>query len=192
MKDFYYKFQISGKRKKTITQWAVYSLVTALSASLLSLVLSSDAGKFLTELSCAVAYEIDNEDISRLLATLCKSGGDGKVTEEEAKAIIDRGSRIVGPNAAREFLDEDSKNLVRRAKEEVDFAVKRYEALNPQADPKIDENLKKAYPDFTFEQLCVLSQAERREEEPDKSEAQRLLGGPISIRYVGMGVCKEE
>jgi hypothetical protein len=192
MKDFYYKFQISGKRKKTITQWAVYSLVTALSASLLSLVLSSDAGKFLTELSCAIAYEIDNEDFSRLLATLCKSGEDGEVTEEEARAIIDRGSRIVGPDVARDFLDEDLENLERRAEEEVDFAVKRYEALNPQADPKIDESLKRAHPDFSHEQLCVLSQAERGEEDSDGSEAQRLLGGPISIRYVGMGVCEEE
>lgn len=192
MKDFYYKFQISGKRKKTIKQWAVYSLVTALSASLLSLVLSSGAGKFLTELSCAVAYEIDNEDLSRLLATLCKSGEGGEVTEEEAKAIIDRGSRIVGPGVARDFLDSDMGNLERRAEEEVDFAVKRYEALSSQANPKIDKNLKKAYPDFSRERLCVLSQAERNEEESDGSEAQRLLGGPISIRYAGMGVCEEE
>jgi hypothetical protein len=191
MKDFYYKFQI-GKRKKTIKQWAVYSLVTALSASLLSLVLSSDAGKFLTELSCAVTYEIDNEDLSRLLATLCKSGEDGEVTEEEARAIIDRGSGAVGLDAARDFLDSDIENLERRAEEEVDFSIRKYEALYPQADPKIDENLKKAHPDFSREQLCVLSQAERREEGPDGSEAQRLLGGPISIRYVGMGVCEEE
>ena len=55
----------------------------------------------------------------------------------------------------------------------------------------IDENLRKAHPDFTFEQLCVLSQAERVEEALDGSRAQKLLGGAVSLKYVGMKVCKE-
>jgi len=190
MKNFYHKFQI-GKKEKTVKQWVVYSVVMALSASLLSLAFSSDFGKALTKLSCIFAYKVENEDISRLLATICRSGEDGVVTEDEAKAITDRGSKVIGAGSAGEFLNEDRENLDRRAEEEVDYAIKKYETQYPQDDPVINENLRRAHPDFTFEQLCVLNQAERVEEASDGTQAQRLLGGAISLKYVGMKVCKE-
>lgn len=178
MKDFHFEFHL-GKRKKSIKQWAVYALLSSLAASLLSLVLSSGLGRHVTRLSCEFAYELDNEDISRLLATLCKSGEDGEVTESEAKAIIDRASKAIKADPVTSYLDEDPENLERRAEEEVDFAVKKYEAEYLRG-PKIDENLKKQHPQLTPEQLCVLSQAERYTD-----------GDAIGIRYVGMEVCEE-
>ena len=161
-------------------QWAVYALLSSLAASLLSLLLSSGVGRELMRLSCSFAYDLGNDDISRLLATLCKSGEDGVVTEEEAKAIIDRAIKAAGPDAAREFLEEDPENLERRAVEEVDFGVRRYEALYDDS-PKIDAALRKQFPEFTEEQLCVLSQVERY-----------MDGDAIGMRYVGMRVCDEE
>lgn len=177
MKDFHFKFHL-GKREKTVRQWAVYALLSSLAASLLSLLLSSGFGRHVTRLSCEFAYELGNGDISRLLATLCKSGEDGEVTESEAKAIIDRASKAAKADPITTYLDEDQENLERRAEEEVDFAIEEWERKNPS--PKIDPGLRKQFPDFTEDQLCVLSQAERYTD-----------GDAIGIRYNGMEVCEE-
>jgi hypothetical protein len=178
MKDFHFKFHL-GKKEKTVRQWAVYALLSSLAASLLSLLLSSGLGRYVTKLSCEFAYELSNEDISRLLATLCKSGKDGEVTEDEARAIIDRASKAARVEPVTTYLDEDPKNLERRGEEEVDFAVESWRRKNP--GPKIDPALRRQFPDFSEEQLCVLSQAERYAD-----------GNAIGIRYAGMGVCEEE
>lgn len=191
MKDFNFKFQF-GKKEKTIAQWVSYSLLTGLSAYLITFLLSSNFGLDLSRLTCTLTFLTKNPDISRFLASICVATEDEQVTEEEAKVITDRAARLVSPESVQSFFDEDPQNQERRAEAEVDFAVREFTASQSHADPKIDENLKKNHPNLSQEQLCVLSQAERREEKPDGSEAQRLLGGPISIHYVGMGVCEED
>lgn len=177
MKDFHFKFHF-GKKEKTIKQWVIYAIFSSFVASALSVFLSSDFGKLITELSCESAYELKNEDISRFLATLCKSGENDEITEDEAKAIIDRASKVIKAEPITTYLDEDLENLERRAEEEIDFAIKSWERKNPS--PKIDPALRKQFPDFTDIQLCVLSQAERYTD-----------GNAIGIRYVGMKVCEE-
>jgi hypothetical protein len=191
MKDFNFKFRF-GKKEKTIAQWVSYSLLTGLSAYLISFFLSSNFGLSLSRLACTFTFLTKNPDISRFLASVCVATEDGRVTEEEAKVIADRAARLVSPESVQSFFDEDRKNQERRAEAEVDFAIREFEASRIQTNPKIDKNLKRAHPNLSHEQLCVLSQAERREEGPDGSEAQKLLEGPISIHYEGMRVCEED
>lgn len=91
--------------------------------------------------------------------------------------MLGRAQQVTG--FAPEYFDYDKDNTDLRAKDEVDFAIENWKKLNPS--PKIDSALRKQFPTFTEEQLCVLSQAERYTD-----------GNAIGIRYVGMVVCEEE
>jgi hypothetical protein len=109
---------------------------------------------------------------------MCEASKDGRITEEEARRILDRASQVTGRST--EYFNRDPDNLDRRATSEVSYAIDRWKAANPF--PKISQEVKRQFPHLTFFQQCVLSQAEKYEEP----------GGIIGIRYAGMGVCEEE
>ena len=75
------------------------------------------------------------------------------------------------------MFDRDRANTDLRAADEVSYAIEQWERANP--GPKINPALRKQFPDFTEDQLCVLSQAERYED-----------GNAFGLRYRGMGVCE--
>jgi len=112
-----------------------------------------------------------------VLSTLCRASKDGTITPDEAKTALGRGQQAVG--LFREYFDNDRDNTDLRARDEVDFAVERWEQADPS--PKPDPALRRRFPSFTSEQLCVLSQADRY-----------VDGSAVGIRYVGMSVCGEE
>jgi hypothetical protein len=166
-----------GKKEKTLKQWVIYSVSTALAVSLLSYygtsLLRSRHGAFVRDALCSVSQVFPN----RLLSSLCRTAKTGRVTEDDAKTIIGRAQQATG--IASDFFDNDRNNTDLRAVDEISFAIEEWERLNPS--PKIDPKLRRQFPTFTEEQLCVLSQAERY-----------VDGAVIGIRYVGMRVCEDE
>jgi uncharacterized protein YjbJ (UPF0337 family) len=166
-----------GKKEKTLKQWVIYSVSTAVAVSLLSYygtsLLRSRHGAFVRDALCSVSRVFPN----RLLSSLCRTAKTGRVTEDDAKTIIGRAQQAAG--IASDFFDNDRANTDLRAKDEVSFAVEEWKRLNPS--PKIDQALRKQHPLLSEAQLCVLSQAERY-----------VDGDAVGIRYVGMQVCEEE
>jgi len=166
-----------GKKEKTLKQWVMYSVGTATAVALLShfgtQLLQSKHGGFVRDAVCSVSRVFPN----RFLSTLCRTAKSEKVSKDDAKTIIGRGQQMTG--IASDFFDNDRENTDLRARDEVSFAIEEWERLNPS--PKIDPKLRRQFPTFTEEQLCVLSQAERYAD-----------GAAIGIRYVGMRVCGDE
>ena len=171
-----------GRKEITTKQWVVYSAVTATLASLLSYcgtrALQSRHGNLLKDSVCAVAMRLPDGAWSRMFHAMCEVSKDGRITEEEARRVLDRASQVTGRST--EYFNRDPDNLNRRATSEVSYAIDRWKAANPS--PKISQEVKRQFPHLTFSQQCVLSQAEKYEEP----------GGIIGIRYAGMGVCEEE
>jgi hypothetical protein len=174
-------FSLIGK-KITTKEWVVYSTVTAALASLLSYcgtqALQSPHGNFLKDAVCVVAMRLPDGAWSRVFHAMCEVSKDGRITEEEARRILDRTSQATG--RFTEYFNRDPDNLNRRATSEVSYAIDHWKALNPS--PQISQEVKRQFPHLTFSQQCVLSQAEKYEGP----------GGIIGIRYVGMGVCEDE
>lgn len=166
-----------GKKEKTLKQWVIYSVSTAVSVTLLShfgsQFLQTKHGEFAKDLVCSISRAFP----TRLLSTLCRTAQKGEITEDDARTIIGRVQQVTG--LASDFFDNDRDNTDLRAKDEVSFAIEEWERLNPS--PKIDPRLRRQFPEFSEEQLCVLSQAERY-----------VDGDAIGIRYSGMSVCEEE
>ena len=169
-----------GRREITTKQWVIYSAVTAALAALLSYcgtqALQSRHGNLLKDAACTAAMRLPDGAWSRMFHAMCKASEDGRITEEEARKILDRASQATGRST--EYFNRDPDNLNRRATSEVSYAIDRWKVANPS--PKISREVKRQFPHLTFSQQCVLSQAERYEE-PD---------GIIGIRYVGMSVCE--
>lgn len=179
MKDFHFKFYL-GKREKTIKQWVVYSIGTATAVSLVvhfgNVLLASKYGEIFRDAVCSASKVFPDGDIARALSSACQASKDRVITPDEAKKIIDRVAKSTG--VATDYFDSDQANLNLRAEDEVAFAIESWKRAN--LGPKIDPALREQFPDFTEDQLCVLSQAERYTD-----------GDAIGIRYAGMEVCEE-
>jgi hypothetical protein len=176
------KFEFhAGKRPPTIKKWVAYSISAAMAISLIvhygNRILAYKHADLARDIVCAASKVLPDGQLARLLASLCRASQDGKISEEEARIILGRTQQLTGEDA--QLFDNDRHNTDLRARDEVDYAVERWERLNPS--PKIDSKLRDEHPDLTESQLCVLSQAERYE----------TSDGAIGIRYVGMGVCEE-
>jgi len=169
-----------GRQKPTIKQWVAYSIGTATAVSLIAhfgnVLLASKHGEFARDLVCSVSKVLPDGDLARLFSSACRASADRKITPDEAKKIVGRAQQVTGKGS--EYFDNDYHNTVLRAEDEVDFAVEKWKLLNPS--PKIDPELRRQFPLFTEDQLCVLSQAQRYAEP-----------GLIGVRYVGMEVCEE-
>lgn len=180
MKNLRFNFHF-GRRRPNIKQWAVYSVTAAAAVSLIvhygNVLLASKHGEFMRDAICSVSRVLPDGDLARLMSTLCRASKDGVIGEDEAKTALGRAQQATGK--FDEYFDNDTVNTDLRAKDEVDFAIEGWERKNP--GPKIDPALRKQFPDFTKDQLCVLSQAERYTD-----------GDAIGIRYNGMEVCDEE
>lgn len=180
MKNLRFNFNF-GRRRPNIKQWAVYSVTTVATVSLIvhygNALLSSKHGEFFRDAICAAAKVFPEGDVARALSSACRASKDGVITPDDAKTVLGRVQQTTGK--FDEYFDNDSTNTDLRTKDEMDFAIEEWERKNPS--PKIEPDLRKQFPDFTEEQLCVLSQAERYTD-----------GNTIGIRYAGMGVCKEE
>lgn len=180
MKNLRFNFNF-GRRRPNIKQWAVYSVTTAATVSLIvhygNALLSSKHGEFFRDAICAAAKVFPDGDVARALSSACRASKDGVITPDEAKTVLGRVQQTTGK--FDEYFDNDSTNTDLRTEDEVDFAIEEWERKNPS--PKIDPDLRKQFPDFTEDQLCVLSQAERYTD-----------GDAIGIRYNGMSVCEDE
>lgn len=178
MKNFRIGF-IFNKRRPDIV-WAMYTVATATAVSLIvyygNALLSSKHGEFLRDAVCAAAKVFPDGDVARILSSACRASKDGVITPDEAKIVLGRVQQATG--GFDEYFDNDPTNTDLRAEDEVDFAIEKWERENP--GPEIDSALREQFPNFTEEQLCVLSQAERYTE-----------GDAIGIRYNGMEVCEE-
>jgi hypothetical protein len=174
-----FKFR-AGEKPPTIKKWVAYSISTAIAVGLIvhfgNRILAYKHADLARDIVCAASKVLPDGQLARLLASLCRTSQDGKISEDEARIILGRTQQLTGKGAR--LFDNDRHNTDLRARDEVDYAVERWERLNPS--PKIDSKLRDEHPDLTESQLCVLSQAERYEE-PD---------GIIGIRYAGMSVCE--
>ncbi len=174
------KFNL-GKVRPSTKQWVGYSIGTAAAVALIvhfgNMLLASKHGEFFRDLICSTSKVLPEGDLARLMSSACRASEDGKITPSEAKTMLGRSQQVVGVGS--EYFDNDRSNTDLRAKDEVGFAIERWERQNPS--PKIDPVLRRQFPSFTEEQLCVLSQAERYVE-----------GNSIGMRYVGMSVCEDE
>jgi len=167
-----------GARRPTAKQWVAYSIAVAVAVPLAvhygNALLRSRHGAFARDAICALSRVLTHAEFARALSTLCRSARDGEITPDEARTAIGRAQQVAGP--LREYFDNDRGNTDLRARDEVSFAVEQWERANPS--PRIDPALRRQFPSFTEEQLCVLSQADRY-----------VDGNAIGIRYVGMSVC---
>lgn len=179
MKNFRFNFSF-GRRRPNTKQWVAYSVATATAVGLVvyygNVLLASKHGEFVREAICSVSKVLPDGDLARLMSTLCRASKDGVIDKDEAKTALGRAQQITGK--FNEYFNNDTANTDLRVKDEVDFAIEGWERANP--GPKFDPDLRKQFPGFTEEQLCVLSQAERYTD-----------GNTIGIRYFGMQVCEE-
>jgi len=170
-----------GARRPIAKQWAAYSVTVAIAVPLAvhygNALLRSRHGAFARDAICALSRVLTHAELARTLSTLCRATKDGEVTPDEARTAIGRAQQVTG--LFREYFDNDRDNTDLRARDEVDFAVEQWERANPS--PKIDPALRRRFPSFTEEQLCLLSQAD-----------EYVDGNAIGIRYVGMSVCDGE
>lgn len=170
-----------GVRRPQLKGWVVYSVSTAVAISLIvtygNKLLSSRHGEFFKDAICSVSRAFPEGQWGRLFGTLCRTAKKGKVDPDDARKILGRTQQLTGKGDY--YFDNDWRNTDARAEDEVSFAIESWKRANPL--PKIDPALRKQFPYFTEEQLCVLSQAERYAD-----------GTTIGIRYVGMSTCEED
>jgi len=177
------KFEIKFRRgpDRSLKHWLAYSAAIAaavtITVSLGNRLLMSRHAGLARDVVCTASRAFTHVELARVLSTLCRASKDGTITPDEAKTALGRGQQAVG--LFREYFDNDRDNTDLRARDEVDFAVERWEQADPS--PKPDPALRRRFPSFTSEQLCVLSQADRY-----------VDGSAVGIRYVGMSVCGEE
>lgn len=160
--------------------WVIYSVSTAVAISLIvtygSKLLSSKHGEFFKDAICSVSQVFPEGQWGRLFGSLCHTAKKGEVSPDDAQKLLGRAQQLTGKG--NQYFDNDWKNTDARTEDEVDFAIENWKRANPL--PKIDSKIRRQFPVYTKEQLCVLSQAERY-----------IDGDAIGIRYVGMSLCGE-
>lgn len=178
MAEFNFHF---GVRKPQLKGWVVYSVSTAVAISLIvtygNKLLSSRHGEFFKDAICSISRVFPEGQWGRLFGTLCRTAKTGKVDPDDARKILGRTQQLT--SKGNQYFDNDWQNTDAHAEDEVDFAFEEWKRANPL--PKIDTSLRKQFPSFTEEQLCVLTQAERYVDE-----------NAVGIRYVGMSTCEED
>jgi hypothetical protein len=172
MKDFKFDFQI-GKRKKTIKEWVIYSVVLVGGVSILigfiNTLLQNKFGKATINIICNTQVYIPDQQVRRFIFAFCTAVGDGKIDEDEATGIIDRGQQLLRNEEINDFFVQDEKVINQRVKNEVDYAINEYTR----------QTEKPRFPCSEYEQFPS-----------DGSSAQQLLGGTQEIRFVGpLGEC---
>jgi hypothetical protein len=172
MKDFKFGFQI-GKKKKTMKEWVIYSIVMAGGVAILigpiNALLQNKFGRAVLNIVCQAQVSIPDQQVRRFIFAFCTAVEDGKIDEDEATGIIDRGQQLLRNEGINDFFVQDQKAINQRVKNEVDFALADY--LRQTEKPK--------FPCSEYEQFPS-----------DGSNAQQLLGGVQEIRFIGpLGEC---
>lgn len=161
--------------------WIIYSVSTAVVISLIvtygNKLLSSKHGEFFKDAVCSVSRVFPEGQWGRLFGSLCRTAKKGEVSPDDARKLLGRTQQLTGKG--NRYFDNDWQNTDARAEDEVDYAIDIWKRTNPL--PRIDSNIRRQFPAYTEEQLCVLSQAERY-----------IDGDAIGIRYIGMSTCEED
>ena len=110
--------------------------------------------------------------LSGIVATLSQCSG---VPSERLWDLLDEAQRTLFPQTIiNDILLQDPAVVERRAKRDVDKAIREYESLTGSSDP----------PKITLPRLI--------EKAPDNSEAQRLLGGEMRLCAPWVDDCPKE
>jgi hypothetical protein len=110
--------------------------------------------------------------LSGIVATLSQCSG---VPSERLWDLLDEAQRTLFPQTIiNDILLQDPAVVERRAKRDVDKAIREYESLTGSSDP----------PKITLPRLI--------EKAPDNSEAQRLLGGEMRLCAPWVDNCTQE
>ena len=169
-----------GEKKATIKQWVIYSIGSAITVSLMvhfgNLLLKSKHGELFRDTICTMSRSFPDGNLGRWLSTSCRSFKDGKISSDEAKTLLGRTQQVIGLGS--KFFDNDQSNTDFRAIDEVNFALEKWEQLNPR--PKVNSALRNEFPQFTESELCILSQAESYSD-----------GNAIGLRYIGLTPCED-
>lgn len=169
-----------GAKRPRLKGWIAYSVSTAIAISLIvtygNKLLSSRHGEFFKDAICSVSRVFPEGQWGRLFGTLCRTAKKGRVDPNDARKVLGRAQQLT--RKGNQYFDNDWQNTGARAEDEVDFALEEWKRANPL--PKIDTTLRKQFPSYTEEQLCILSQAERY-----------TNGDAIGIRFIGMSLCEE-